>query len=391
MTKYSAGFKSFIMLALFHILFFQINNKSVKAFSTKFKNQKGFDWQLPLSLCKSFEFNKIDDPLLFAASDNEDSFILINNSNKIISLRTKDFKLLWSLDLGLNISSNIQNDVRSLYLIVEDKYKNYFLRRINISAGLPEWEIKINYPSKPNLVSMDKIHLKIINDEILVFNNVGIIFSIDKENGKVIWIKDLKNPLSSTPILNKNNIYISTVENTITKFSISNYKEPGLIKITKSLPNTLLVTTDGALVYGDKIGNVYSLYDSNTKIMWKVRLGAEIKDITQTRLGLLISSSDNFTYLIDNKRGKRLWKSRMSGSTIQKPLIVGDYFISTSPFQPEAIIKNLRNGKIINRVELEGDNFFTGDIIFKRDLLIFTTKKGIMSFSNNKDNCQKTN
>jgi hypothetical protein len=61
---------------------------------------------------------------------------------------------------------------------------------------------------------------------------------------------------------------------------------------------------------------------------WKLRNGAEISSVTPTAEGLLISSFDNFIYLISENGGKPLWKKRLSGRITAAPLIAAIILLS---------------------------------------------------------------
>jgi outer membrane protein assembly factor BamB len=394
MSKFSLWIRCFAKLAAIFTVFFQSSQITSHGFVKVFeKNNSDTDLSVPFKQCREYRFEGENTSNHISASDNENNFLVSYKNGTLIYLSAVDFQLLWSSDLGLKISSNIVFDSESFFLVVEAKnQEGYLLKQINKSAGLPEWQAKINLSEdlptdKFTDKSTDNFQINFIKGRIIVVSHSGEIFCYDKNTKKLIWTRTFKNNLSSLPFATSDNVFVSINNKTIARISTANGGIINKITTTNTVPTVLIVTSNESIIYGDKNGNVYSIDEIADTTNWKIRFGAGITSIVQTPLGLLISSADNFTYLIQNRNGKRVWKKRMAGRVLQKPLILDDYVIMTNYFNPEALLIDLKKGKIVNRINLYKENFFTGDIIFNNNLLIFSTTKGIISYAPFSQNC----
>lgn len=356
----------------------------------------GFDLLLPFKLCRIYKFEDKSDSADLYASDNVTNFILSNKNGSLAFLSSDDFKLLWNLEIGKKINSNIIADEQNLFVIVLDESKQkYLLMQISKKAGLPQWETALDVYFEPNAFKFEEVsndwrnnfQVSILKDFVIALSIDGNVFCFDKTNGNLIWKKRVANKLLSVPFLINNQLFVSTDEKKILKILIADgVQSVGDIN-TEIVPKVITVLSDGNIISGDVSGNIYSLNEASRRVNWKVRVGAEITNIIQTPSGLLISSLDNFTYLIESRNGKRRWKKRMPGRVLQKPLILGNYAVVSNSAQASAEVIDLQNGKTVNSLNLPDGQFFTGEIISNNNALFFSTSDGIFSFLNANQDC----
>jgi outer membrane protein assembly factor BamB len=134
-------------------------------------------------------------------------------------------------------------------------------------------------------------------------------------------------------------------------------------------------------ILGDGKGLLIS-YNKKLKTQdWKFRNGGEISEITFTRKGLIVTSFDNYIYLISETNGRLLWKKRLSGRLLDKPQVFGNHVIVAANGDSTAAVLELDGGKLVNRVILEKDNYFLGDSMRTGNSIVYATFKGILSFS----------
>ncbi len=388
MIKFSARLNSLATLSVFFLIFALLcqpfgNASIVRA------QQAHLDLLLPFNPCSIYEF-KEDMPFDKAVASDNDKILIYSKNGKLVYLNINEFSFLWESNFGLRIISNIAFDADSIFLIVANE-EGYILKQVSKTAGVTQWQTRLDFTADFSDENKSDIFMEIIKDKAVFVSRNRQIFCFDKQAKKLIWNRSFGDNFSSVPFSSGDSIFVSASNKTITKISVADgttimeAKAPTIPLILSALPN-------GMVVYGDKTGNVYSLNKTGKTINWKVRLGAEITDITQTRFGLLISSFDNFAYLLQNNTGKRVWKRKMPERVLQKPLVLDDYVVMTNSFEPEAVVVDLRTGKAVNSVRLYGqtENFFTGDIISDNNLLVFSTINGLVSYSTSPGNCRKT-
>ncbi len=124
-----------------------------------------------------------------------------------------------------------------------------------------------------------------------------------------------------------------------------------------------------------------------TNNIWKFRVGAEVSNINFTPRGLLITSLDNFAYLISAGKGNLIWKKRLAGRISEKPLVLDNYALITTIAEPTISVVELSTGRVINKIILEDENFVTANPIKTQNKIIVPTSKGLYAFS--PDECLK--
>ncbi len=106
-----------------------------------------------------------------------------------------------------------------------------------------------------------------------------------------------------------------------------------------------------------------------------------MSNISITSEGLLITSLDNFAYLISAEKGNLKWKKRLAGRISDKSLVLDNYALITTTAKPTISVVELSTGKSINEIILEDEDFVTANPIKIRNKIIVPTSKGLYSFS----------
>jgi outer membrane protein assembly factor BamB len=157
-------------------------------------------------------------------------------------------------------------------------------------------------------------------------------------------------------------------------------------KISAS-PNIVLLIRGKYLFWSDYKGNICLIDLETKKIMWKIRIGAEILNVSATERGLLISSLDNFIYLISIKTGRFIWKKRLSGNLLFNSIIDVENIAVVIFASEVAEIIDIESGKLLNQITIEDDNYFINRPLFSDGLLIFPTVRGIIAFADSGIKC----
>jgi hypothetical protein len=81
------------------------------------------------------------------------------------------------------------------------------------------------------------------------------------------------------------------------------------------------------------------------------------------------------------------WKRRVSGRIKIKPLLFGGYTVVVTDGDNSVSIISLRDGRVVNKIDLEADNYFSGQPIVLGNYLIVQTYKGVFFFVNGTESC----
>jgi outer membrane protein assembly factor BamB len=346
-------------------------------------------------LTENWNFSSSNLDRVINASDNDSEIFLSTSNGKIIKINSDDGEKLWESDLGGDTASAPLILEDSIYLTTRpvklENGSSLILRAINKENGLTEWQTKIN--SKNDEAQMS--FLFSYENNLLVVDNTGTLTALDKENGTIKWSKNFTYTLTSRPFLSGSTIVLTTSEKQFIFVSAKDgdtiYKFPVFTEFSAIYYNS----DAKKLIWGSKKGNVSAItLDSRRlsepeasktkrKAVWKFKNGAEISEISLTEKGFLISSFDNFLYLISKDKGDLIWKKRLNGRIAAAPMIYKNFIVVINIAEPTASILDLKSGKLVNKISLPGENYFICSPILAKEKLILTTQKGIFAFEAN--------
>ncbi len=127
----------------------------------------------------------------------------------------------------------------------------------------------------------------------------------------------------------------------------------------------------------------------NRKNFWKFRNGAQVSSITFTPKGLLLTSYDNFVYLVSTEKGKLIWKKRLAGRITVEPLVFDNFVAVSSLFDSEVFVLDLSNGKQVNQFSLTEESLLLNSPLLLENFLVYVTFKGLSIFSHSGGGCTR--
>lgn len=369
---------------------------------------------LPFTLKKCWESSILTKKLIYASDKIESIFILINE-NKIQSIDSLSGQVNWTFEIGGKITSNFIVSGNILYFAslieIENDNSNAFnnesgiihLRSINIQTGIPLWSTRIaaslydegssKESTGVNNRGDEKIYLGQEVDNIFLLDSSGNSASVQKEHGTLEWLKKIESsPIfffnfsfeafqPSLPLMKTLAFY--TTDN---KFYLTDTRTG---KILYQIPRLQLtaaavISDSKNLVTGDAKGNI-SLTNiksgNKNNNIWNIKIGGGISSLTPTNNNILVTSLDNFVYSINYHNGKQIWKKRLSGRLLYKPLIIEEKKLFTVVENNTAYFISLENGKILNQLSLSPEVYFISNPILVNNQYIFHTNTGLISYS----------
>lgn len=329
----------------------------------------------PFKLC--WELKRDNMTSYNLASDNEGNIYLSLLNGKVESINLQTGERKWESEIGGEIISLLLSDGKNIYVVSKIKSK-IFLSSLSKNLGITIWQSGFDLDEDLFFVRDNK--------KLVICSKSGKIFVINKDSGVVIWSRNIEQKLSTTPILFENSIIFGTVSKKIFFFSIENGDIFSQLDVPFP-PNIVSIVNDKYLFWGDYRGNIFLSNLITKKIVWKMRGGAEISDISALPQGLLISSLDNFIYLISAKKGKLIWKRRFDGRLLFNPIIVGNYMIVITSASESVNIIDVESGRLVNQFVIENDSYFINAPLVFDDLLVIPTVKGVVGLTNSASGC----
>lgn len=363
----------------------------------QFQAYSGQDFgRLPLRECWSFGGETLS--LFGIASDNAQQIFIPHPDGLIKSIEKHSGKSLWFSEIGGEISSPVLTEDDTIYVVsrsfslpTEKQAQKgssgaFSIHALSVSTGISLWQKSLEHAAG------EKVHLLTSSEKIVAITDDGKFTAFKKRNGELLTERKHNIKVGTVPSLLEGKIYLGT-DKGILIFGESTFDQIGEIK-TKNTPTVILPAEKDSIYAGDDLGNVLSLSLEDRDTRWKTWTGAEITSITSLPEGILVSSLDNYVYLLSRKNGKRLWKKRLSGRSIGAPLVRQGVGVFSTQGGNEAVFIELQKGRLINQVNLPDENFFISNPVAlpaaaatatTGSLVIFQTHKGIFAFGSERD------
>ncbi len=316
---------------------------------------------------------------LTPAADEKAIYAALNDG-VIISLGAADGGLLWKSEIGGRISASPVADARRVYVASESfqpRSSPYpqatgVLRALSRQSGVTMWMRTLPSPIRGSLVSNQTTLFGVTSD--------GRLYAIKRETGEILWIKYSSSPFNSFPFLSGGYLYVCDEEGNLQAVEQMSGRTLWRYRTHKGLENPV-IANEGSVYAGAQDGSVYAINESDGHLKWRVRTGAAIQSIVAAGKCLLATSLDNFVYCLNPQRGTRLWKYRLAGRVLARPLVFNESVLLTPLAGDEGVILSLQDGKKVNSIYVGEDNNTGASPLLNGNLILLTTRKGLLAFS----------
>ena len=331
----------------------------------------------PLHLRWSFETNGTDN--ITPASDEGMIYVPLSDG-VVISLQVADGELFWKSEIGGGISASPVADTRGVYVASESSQPpnspypqaTGALRALSRQSGVTMWMRTLPSPFRGALISNQSILFGGTSD--------GRLYAIKKESGEILWVKYNSSPFNSSPVLSGNSLYVGDGVGNLLAVEQTTGQTLWRYRTHRALDNPVVVI-EGSVFAGSRDGSVYAVNESTGRLRWRVRTGAAVQSIVAAGKCLLATSLDNFVYCLSPQRGVRLWKYRLAGRALARPLVLNDSALVTPLVGDEGVILSLQDGKKVNSIYVGEDNNTGASPLLSGNLILLTTRKGLLAFS----------
>lgn len=298
----------------------------------------------------------------------------------IVSLKTSDGALLWKSEVGGKISASPVADVRRLYVASESLQARSSpypqatgaLRALSRQSGVTMWMRTLPSPIRGALVLNQTTLFGVTTD--------GRLYAIRRETGEILWIKYSSSPFNAFLVLSGNYLYVCDEEGNLQAVEQASGRTLWRYRTHRGLGSPL-IANEGSVYAGSQDGSVYAINEADGRLMWRVRTGAAIQSIVIAGKCLLATSLDNFVYCLSPQRGVRLWKYRLAGRVLARPLVFDESVLLTPLAGDEGVILSLEDGKKVNSIYVGEDNNTGASPLLSGNLILLTTRKGLLAFS----------
>lgn len=308
-------------------------------------------------------------------ADESQSYFVSQNS-KITAIELTSGSIAWTADVGGKPLSELVLADGKLFAIAvpvrESPAAKPVLRAFSSKTGLSLWNIELPASGKYFLTN-DRDYLAVVSAE-------GALWLMDAEAGRIKWNASSNGSVSTQPRIESGRLLIAVSGRRVDEFSVENGEKVASAEVD-GVPAFVGAGKSSAAVYSDDRGNVHSIQMGGGK-NWKFRAGGRVGYIRAVSDNVLLGSADNFVYFMSVEYGNLLWKRRLPGRVASGELIGRDLAVFTVVGDRSAYIVELESGKLVDRLELAGEDvFLLTPIRANGKYLIAGTASGLTAFS----------
>ena len=230
-------------------------------------------------------------------------------------------------------------------------------------SGKIKW--KKNIYKKINKEYYKNLSHVFYEDIIFISDNIGYLYSIDKNNGDTIWMKYHGVPFKSHIKIFNDKILLIDQDNKILCFNIEDGSQIWSTKTNLSFIKSqgylaLAVSNEGHVFVINSSGDLYKINIENGEIIWSIPSTDNLmkyetnffatSDIVIDKNAVIFSNIFSNTYSINLKTGLINWKNNIRSKIT--PIIIDDYvFILTN------------NGYAVNIDKISGKIIWSSNIL----------------------------
>ena len=213
-------------------------------------------------------YNKIEKknfPILNFSIKNE-ILIVTDSLSKYYAVNLDNGKIIWDKDHNVSFISNIKIDDDRFYIVDA----NNVIYCFSLLDGSKIWEFATDYEL---VKSQKKLSIVFDNEKIYFNNSIGNVYSLDKNNGNLVWV-------------------------TYTKDN-NNFLQSFLLKTSK------LIMDDNNLYFSNNQNSLFSVDKNSGFVNWRQNINSEIKPLIVDNLIFSISS-EGLLFIVEKNSGSIL-------------------------------------------------------------------------------------
>ncbi|MEO8573986.1 MAG: PQQ-binding-like beta-propeller repeat protein [Pyrinomonadaceae bacterium] len=301
--------------------------------------------QEPSIFSKCWEF-AINSNLGIAPAADASAVYVLDDENKLHAIDLARGNNLWSSEVGGAVVSNLLVLDDSIFLVTSTQSDlpnssgKTIVRALSRQTGITIWQTET--------ALSPVVWLGPVMGNVASAGSDGSIAAYTRTDGKLVWKTDLTSPITSEPNFLDTSIELGTENHEVVRISGST----GGVQVawkSEYRSTAVLTGTAGRLLVGDERGNLTLISADGVKA-WRFKNGAQISSVMVHDSEYLAASHDNFVYKL-SRSGNVKWKRRLSGRVLNKPVVLGDIAIVSIVGTGTVYALDLRNGKILNRIE----------------------------------------
>jgi outer membrane protein assembly factor BamB len=334
----------------------------------------------PLTLKWKFHSYKNGSPLIA----DSDTLFLPSTDGSINALEAESGKLLWRSDVGGKIKLQIVGaNPKTLYVLTEQKVRRStsnidqtigVIHALSEETGITRWRQSL--PSA--LLGLTAL----TEGSIFCATIDNHIYSINRHTGDILWgTEELSSP-SISVWSNKDTVLTATTDGHIYLFAIETGQRISDYRTHKTFISAIS-SLNRIIYFGSSDGyvNAMSVNAGISQTLWRRRVGTGARTISLSERGLVVTSADNFAYLLSFKNGRTRWKRLLPGRVLGEPVITSEGILFALAGDNVCVAISIGNGQRINTISVGEDNVVVAEPAIANGVIVIPTRIGLFAFA----------
>ncbi len=313
-------------------------------------------------------------------ASHKDVIYLPLGGGVVVSLTLGDGGLNWKAEIGGNLSSPPHANETGVFVATENivptnspSKAGGSLSALSRRSGVTLWARALPAPIQGGLIS----------NETVIFGGAadGRVYAFKSLSGEVLWARQNRGPFASQPVLSKDMLLLGDEEGSLWAINIDSGKTLWRYRTRQAVRAPVAVV--GETVYaGSNDGFVYALNRADGRLRWRARTGAGVQSVTPTKRCLVAASLDNFVYCLSLRSGRKIWKRQLAGRIAARPVATDEGVLFAPLAGEECVVLDQKDGRKVNGIFVGEDNNMAASPLLVDNLLLLTTRKGLIAYSN---------
>ncbi len=296
-------------------------------------------------------------------SDSEGIYLGTVNGT-LSSYEARNLGVIWRLELGGEFVSEMLLVGNGIIVVTNPAAggnggvpENSTVRLIARDSGVTAWSAKLPYS--------ERYYLGRLNGGVAAVNRHGVVLFLDITSGRVKWKTEPLGVVNTRPAFALGRMAFGTAEKQVQIISTTEGEPAGRVPLD-AVPTSVSFSHNGGVITGDDRGNV-TLFGPDNRPVWKFKSGAGVSSALETEKGVLITSLDNFVYLVSDYNGDVIWKRRLAGRVVESGLLVNGHLVVLINGENTGYVLDMESGKVADVVQSGERDLINRTPVFVRD------------------------
>ncbi len=215
------------------------------------------------------------------------------------------------------------------------------IRLISGDSGVTAWSSKLAFA--------DDHSIGFSNGSIVIISSDGVVDVLDPGSGNLLRRSKALGKVSGKPALSEHLVAFATLANEVVAVPVKSLDEVQRFPLDFR-PTFVAFARKGEVIVGDERGNLSLFYEPVARLSWKFKSGGSVSYAAQTDEGIIMTSFDNFVYLISDYNGDVIWKRRLTGRLVDGGTFIADSFVAIVYGENSAFVLDRKSGKLLDSI-----------------------------------------